>query len=36
MWRWITLAITMGLYAIELKISNADDDGRLTSHWKTD
>jgi hypothetical protein len=36
MWRWINLAITMGLYAIELKISNADDDGRLTSHWKTD
>ncbi|USP76817.1 hypothetical protein yc1106_04091 [Curvularia clavata] len=35
-WRWINLGITMGLYAIELKISNADDDGRLTSHWKTD
>lgn len=35
-WRWVNLAITMGLYAIELKISNADDDGRLTSHWKTD
>jgi len=36
MWRWINLAITMGLYAIELQISKADDDGRLTSHWKTD
>ncbi|KAL5115034.1 hypothetical protein ACEQ8H_007075 [Pleosporales sp. CAS-2024a] len=35
-WRWINLAITMGLYAIELKISNLDDDARLTSHWKTD
>jgi hypothetical protein len=36
MWRWINLAITMGLYAIELQISKADDDGRLTSHWKID
>ncbi|KAF2849012.1 ER membrane protein-like protein [Plenodomus tracheiphilus IPT5] len=36
MWRWINLAITMGLYAIELNISNSDNDGRLTSHWKTD
>ncbi|KAH8696821.1 ICE2-domain-containing protein [Phaeosphaeriaceae sp. PMI808] len=36
MWRWINLAITMTLYAIELKISSAYDDGRLTSHWKTD
>jgi hypothetical protein len=35
-WRWINLAITMSLYAIELKISNPDDDGRLTGHWKTD
>ena len=35
-WRWINLGITMGLYAIELKFSNIDDDGRLTSHWKTD
>ena len=34
MWRWINLAITMGLYAIELQISKADDDGRI--HWKTD
>lgn len=36
MWRWINLGITMSLYAIELKISNSDDDGRLTSHWKID
>lgn len=35
-WRWINLAITMGLYAVELKISKEDDDGRLTSHWKSD
>jgi hypothetical protein len=36
MWRWINLAITMSLYAIELRISNPDDEGRLTNHWKTD
>ncbi|ORY10876.1 ER membrane protein-like protein [Clohesyomyces aquaticus] len=35
-WRWINLAATMVLYAIELKISKEDDDGRLTSHWKSD
>ncbi|KAF2184465.1 ICE2-domain-containing protein [Zopfia rhizophila CBS 207.26] len=35
-WRWVNLAVTMGLYAIELKISKEDDDGRLTSHWKSD
>jgi hypothetical protein len=35
-WRWINLACTMALYAIELKISKEDDDGRLTSHWKSD
>jgi hypothetical protein len=35
-WRWINLAVTMGLYAIELKISKEDDEGRLTSHWKSD
>jgi hypothetical protein len=35
-WRWINLAVTMAIYAIELKISKEDDDGRLTSHWKSD
>ncbi|KAH7125726.1 ER membrane protein [Dendryphion nanum] len=35
-WRWVNLAVTMGLYAIELKIGKDDDDGRLTSHWKSD
>ena len=35
-WRWTNLAVTMALYAIELKISKEDDDGRLTSHWKSD
>jgi hypothetical protein len=35
-WRWINLAVTMGLYAIELNLGKEDDDGRLTSHWKSD
>jgi hypothetical protein len=34
-WRWINLALTMMLYAVELKISKEDDE-RLTSHWKSD
>ncbi|EON62671.1 hypothetical protein W97_01895 [Coniosporium apollinis CBS 100218] len=36
LWRWINLACTMGLYAIELYLGKADDDTRLTSHWKSD
>jgi hypothetical protein len=36
LWRWINLAATMILYAVELKMSKEDDDGRLTSHWKSD
>ncbi|KAL5380323.1 hypothetical protein DPSP01_007897 [Paraphaeosphaeria sporulosa] len=36
LWRWINLGITMAMYAIELKMSKEDDDGRLTQHWKTD
>lgn len=35
-WRWINLAVTMAIYAVELRISKEDDDGRLTSHWKSD
>lgn len=35
-WRWINLAITMALYVVELRLSKQDDDGRLTSHWKSD
>ncbi|OCK83647.1 ICE2-domain-containing protein [Lepidopterella palustris CBS 459.81] len=35
-WRWINLAVTMVIYAIELKISKEDDDTRLMGHWKTD
>lgn len=35
-WRWVNLAVTMGLYAIELRISKEDDQEGLTSHWKSD
>jgi hypothetical protein len=35
-WRWVNLAVTMGLYAVELKISKEDDEGRLAGHWKSD
>jgi hypothetical protein len=34
--RWVNLWATMALYALELYIGRMDDDGRLTSHWKTD
>jgi len=34
-WRWINLAATMGLYAVELYIGRDESDG-LTSHWKSD
>ncbi|KAF1987872.1 ICE2-domain-containing protein [Aulographum hederae CBS 113979] len=35
-WRWINLAATMGLYTLELYLGRADDENRLTSHWKID
>lgn len=35
-WRWINLAMTMALYVVELRLSKQYDDGRLTSHWKSD
>ncbi|KAI4863837.1 ICE2-domain-containing protein [Hypoxylon rubiginosum] len=35
-WRWINVAATMGLYAVELYLGNDDTDGGLVSHWKTD
>ncbi|KAF2662206.1 ICE2-domain-containing protein [Lophiostoma macrostomum CBS 122681] len=35
-WRWVNLGVTMGLYAVELKISKEDDEGRLAGHWKSD
>ncbi|KAI1332889.1 ICE2-domain-containing protein [Xylariaceae sp. FL0255] len=34
-WRWINVAATMGLYAIELYLGSDDADG-VVSHWKTD
>ncbi|KAI1816353.1 ICE2-domain-containing protein [Poronia punctata] len=35
-WRWINIAATMGLYAIELYLGSEDVDGGMASHWKTD
>lgn len=36
LWRWVNLGITMAMYAIELKMSKEDDDGRFAQHWKSD
>ena len=36
LWRWINIAGTMGLYAIELYLGKEDIDGGLTGHWKAD
>lgn len=35
-WRWVNVAATMGLYALELYLGKEDTDGSLTGHWKTD
>jgi hypothetical protein len=35
-WRWINVAATMALYALELYLGNEDMEGSLTGHWKTD
>lgn len=35
-WRWINVAATMALYALELYLGKEDVDGSLTGHWKTD
>jgi hypothetical protein len=35
-WRWINVAATMALYALELYLGKEDIDGSLTGHWKTD
>ncbi len=35
-WRWINLAGTMALYALELYLGEDDIDGELTRHWKAD
>ena len=37
LWRWVNIAGTMGLYALELYLGNKDDlDGGVVGHWKTD
>ncbi|SLM40900.1 ICE2 [Lasallia pustulata] len=36
LWRWINVAGTMALYALELYIGKDDIDGPLTGHWKAD
>lgn len=33
-WRWVNLAGTMILYAIELQLGKDDDEHSLTNHWK--
>lgn len=35
-WRWVNLAFTMTVYAIELYLGRDETDTGLTSHWKTD
>ncbi|KAG0645964.1 Inheritance of cortical ER 2 [Hyphodiscus hymeniophilus] len=35
-WRWINVAATMALYALELYLGKEDYDGSLTEHWKSD
>ncbi|KAI1344931.1 ICE2-domain-containing protein [Xylariaceae sp. FL0016] len=35
-WRWVNIAATMGLYAIELYLGHDDTDGGMVSHWKSD
>jgi hypothetical protein len=35
-WRWINVAATMALYALELYLGKEDVEGGLTGHWKTD
>ncbi|KAF7163342.1 hypothetical protein CNMCM5623_008320 [Aspergillus felis] len=37
LWRWVNLACTLALYAVELWLGeNNDLDAGLTGHWKTD
>ena len=36
LWRWINVAGTMGLYALELYLGKEDLEGGLTTHWKAD
>ena len=34
LWRWINVAVTMALYALELYLGKEDLDSGLTRHWK--
>ncbi|KAL9102591.1 MAG: hypothetical protein Q9163_002271 [Psora crenata] len=36
LWRWINVAGTMGMYALELYLGKDDLDDGLTTHWKAD
>lgn len=36
LWRWINVAGTMALYALELYLGKDDIDSGLTGHWKVD
>ncbi|KAG8527977.1 uncharacterized protein KY384_006893 [Bacidia gigantensis] len=36
LWRWVNLALTMAMYALELQLNKEDLDGGLTTHWKAD
>jgi len=36
LWRWINVAGTMAMYALELYLGKEDIDGGLTGHWKAD
>ncbi|KAL8741357.1 MAG: hypothetical protein Q9190_006031 [Brigantiaea leucoxantha] len=36
LWRWINVAGTMALYALELNLGKEDLDDGLTGHWKAD
>lgn len=36
LWRWINVAGTMALYALELYLGKDEMDGGLTGHWKAD
>jgi hypothetical protein len=35
-WRWVNVAATMCLYAIELYLGHDDVDGGMVNHWKMD
>ncbi|KAF2665338.1 ER membrane protein-like protein [Microthyrium microscopicum] len=36
LWRWINLAFTMAVYAVELYLGRTDMETGITTHWKTD